>query len=55
MGEAKRRGTYEQRRDLAIAKQEAAEAEASVLFEAWKAKQTLESSTEIVEAEIVNE
>ena len=45
MGEAKRRGTYEQRREAAIERKNRIEAEAQKAFEAWQAKQAAKQVT----------
>jgi len=39
MGEAKRRGTFEQRRDAAIERNRKVQEEADRLFDIWKQKQ----------------
>jgi len=45
MGEAKRRGTFEHRRQEAVVRDERVRAEADRLFKQWKAKQEPKSVT----------
>jgi hypothetical protein len=39
MGEARRRGTFEERREAAIERAQRVEAEAQIAFERWQAQQ----------------